>query len=41
MAEACESKLMVAVLERCLKPRGLTYKDLAMEIHLGESSVSG
>ena len=39
MAQARESKLLVAALKRCLKMRGVTYKDLALSINLSESSV--
>jgi len=39
MAQARESKLLVAALKRCLKMRGFTYKDLALSINLSESSV--
>ena len=39
MAQARESKLLIAALKRCLKLRGVTYKDLALSINLSESSV--
>ena len=39
MADARESRLMVAALKRCLKMRGVTYKDLARSMNLSESSV--
>lgn len=39
MANARESRLMVAALKRCLKMRGVTYKDLGRKINLSESSV--
>ena len=39
MADARESRLMVEALKRCLKLRGVTYKDLARQMHLSESSV--
>ena len=39
MADARESRLMVAALKHCLKMRGVTYKDLARLINLSESSV--
>ena len=39
MADARESGLMLAALKRCLKMRGITYKDLAQSINLSESSV--
>ena len=39
MADARESILMVAALKRCLKLRGITYKDLSRSINLSESSV--
>ncbi len=39
MVEARESILLIAALKRCLKLRGLTYKDLARSMNLSESSV--
>ena len=39
MAQARESKLLITALKRCLKLRGVTYKDLALSINLSESSV--
>ena len=39
MAQARESKLLVSALKRCLKIKGVTYKKLALAIHLSESSV--
>ena len=39
MTEARESKLLLAALKRCLKMRGITYKELAVLMHLSESSV--
>jgi hypothetical protein len=39
MAQARESKLLVSALKRCLKLKGLTYKDLSLSINLSESSV--
>ncbi|MFV2031692.1 MAG: hypothetical protein ACC663_04285 [Gammaproteobacteria bacterium] len=39
MAQARESKLLVSALKRCLKMRGLTYKNLALSMNLSESSV--
>ena len=39
MAQARESKLLVSALKRCLKMKGVTYKDLAKLMNLSESSV--
>lgn len=39
MTHARESRLMVAALKRCLKMRGVTYRDLARAVNLSESSV--
>ena len=39
MVQARESKLLIAALKRCLKLRGVTYRDLALSINLSESSV--
>ena len=39
MGQARESKLLVAALKRCLKLKGVTYKNLALSMHLSESSV--
>ena len=39
MAQARESRLLITALKRCLKLRGVTYKDLALSINLSESSV--
>ncbi len=39
MAQARESKLLVSALKRCLKLKGMTYKNLALSMNLSESSV--
>jgi transcriptional regulator with XRE-family HTH domain len=39
MAQARESKLLVSALKRCLKMKGVTYKNLALSMNLSESSV--
>jgi transcriptional regulator with XRE-family HTH domain len=39
MAQARESKLLVSALKRCLKIKGVTYKNLALSMNLSESSV--
>ena len=39
MAEARESILLVTALKKCLKMRGITYKQLGAEMNLSESSV--
>ena len=39
MAQARESKLLVSALKRCLKLKGVTYKNLALSMNLSESSV--
>lgn len=37
--QARESKRLISVLKRCLKIRGITYRDLALSMNLSESSV--
>ena len=39
MAQARESKLLVSALKRCLKIKGVTYKNLSLSMNLSESSV--
>jgi len=39
LMQARESKLLVAALKRCLKLKGITYKNLAQSMNLSESSV--
>ena len=39
MTQARESKLLVSALKRCLKMKGVTYKNLALSMNLSESSV--
>jgi transcriptional regulator with XRE-family HTH domain len=39
MVQARESKLLVSALKRCLKMKGVTYKNLAKSMNLSESSV--
>ncbi len=39
MAQARESKLLVSALKRCLKIKGVTYKNLSLTMNLSESSV--
>lgn len=39
MSETPEAKRLVSTLKRCLKIKGLTYSDLALEMNLSESTV--
>lgn len=39
MSNAQETRLMLAALKRCLKMKGITYRDLAPRMNLSESSV--
>ena len=39
MAESRESKLLISALKRCLKIKGVTYRDLASSMKLSESSI--
>lgn len=39
MTTARESNRLMSVLKRCLKTRGLTYRDLAEQMNLSESSI--